>query len=58
MKEKHFDFNMTHTMEKLSKDMEIKINRETFLRIYHEINLDKKAKRRKKKVHKLRTRIA
>jgi hypothetical protein len=58
MKEKYFDFNLTHAMEKLSNDEGVKINRETFRRICHEINLVKKAKRRKSKVHKLRTRTA
>ena len=58
MKEKYFDFNMTHAMEKLSKDDGIKINRETFRKICHELNLVKKAKRRTNKAHKLRTRTA
>ena len=58
MKEKYFDFNLTHAMEKLVKDEGIKINRETFRKACHEINLVKKAKRRKRKVHRLRTRTA
>ena len=53
MKEKYFDFNLTHAMEKLVKDEGIKINRETFRKACHEINLVKKAKRRKRKVHRL-----
>jgi len=58
MTEKYFDFNMTHTLEKFKKDEDIKINRETFRKICHEINLVKKAKRRRKTVRKLRTRTA
>jgi len=58
MKQKYFDFNMTHAMEKLSKDDGLKINRETFRKICHEINLVKKSKRRRGKVHRLRTRTA
>ena len=58
MKEKYFDFNMTHALEKFKSEEQIVINRETFRSICHEINLVKKAKRRRKKVHKLRTRTA
>jgi len=58
MKDKYFDFNLTHAMEKLNQDEGLKINRETFRKICHEINLVKKAKRRRKTVRKLRTRTA
>jgi transposase len=56
MKEKYFDFNITHALEKLEKVEGIKINRESFRKICHEINLVKKEKRRSSKVRKLRNR--
>lgn len=58
MKEKYFDFNMTHALEKLAKDDGIKINRETFRTICHDIGLVKKAKKRRSKVRRARERTA
>lgn len=57
MKEKYFDFNMTHALEKLSSEEGVKINRETFREICHSIGLVKKSKKRRAKVRKLRDRI-
>ena len=56
MKEKYFDFNVTHALEKLRADEGLKINRESFRKICHEINLVKKLKRKRGKVHRLRDR--
>lgn len=56
MKEKYFDFNMTHALEKLAIEDNIKINRETFRKVCHGINLVKKSKRKKSRVRKLRSR--
>ena len=56
MKEKYFDFNVTHALEKLVRSEGLKINRESFRKICHEINLVKKEKRRSSKVRKLRNR--
>lgn len=56
MKEKYFDFNVTHALEKLEIDEGIKINRESFRKICHEINLVKKLKRKRSKVRRLRDR--
>lgn len=58
MKEKYFDFNMTHALEKLSSKEGIKINRETFRQTCHEIGLVKKAHRRVSKVRNIRDRMA
>lgn len=56
MKEKYFDFNVTHALEKLHADEGLKINRESFRKICHEINLVKKLKRKRSKVRRLRDR--
>lgn len=56
MKEKYFDFNVTHALEKLHTDEGLKINRESFRKICHEINLVKKLKRKRNKVRRLRNR--
>jgi transposase len=56
MKEKYFDFNITHALEKLKSEENVTINRESFRKICHEINLVKKEKRRSRKVRKLRSR--
>lgn len=56
MKEKYFDFNVTHALERLQADEGLKINRESFRKICHEINLVKKSKRKSSKVRKLRNR--
>ena len=57
MKEKYFDFNMTHALEKISLVEDVKINRETFRKICHKIGMVKKAHRRKSKIRKVRDRI-
>lgn len=57
MKEKYFDFNVTHALEKLSKDDGLKINRETFRKVCHLEGMVKRAQRRKSKVRKARDRI-
>ena len=56
MKEKYFDFNVTHALERLQADEGLKINRESFRKICHEINLVKKSKRKSSKVRKHRNR--
>lgn len=58
IKEKYFDFNMTHALEKLAADEGIKINRETFRKICHEQGMVKKAKRRKQHPRYARDRMA
>jgi hypothetical protein len=57
VKEKYFDFNLTHCLEKLESEHEIKINRETFRQWCHEIHMVKRARRRKSKVRKQRDRM-
>lgn len=57
VKEKYFDFNMTHCLEKLENDENISIKRETFRKWCHEIKMVKKAKRRRAKVRRLRQRM-
>lgn len=56
MKKEYFDFNVTHALEKLKSDHNIKINRECFRKVCHEINLVKRTKRKNNKVRKLRIR--
>ena len=58
MKEKYFDFNVTHALEKLKSEDNIIINRESFRKVCHEINLVKRQKRRSRKVHKVRSRTS
>ena len=58
MKEKYFDFNVTHALEKLKSEDNIVINRESFRKVCHEINLVKRQKRRSRKVHKVRSRTS
>jgi len=57
VKEKYFDFNMTHCLEKLEKDEGIELKRESFRLWCHEIKMVKKAKRRAPKVRKRRERM-
>ena len=57
VKEKYFDFNMTHCLEKLKADEGIEIKREIFRKWCHEIQMVKKAKRRAPKVRKRRERM-
>ena len=56
--EKYFDFNLTHCLEKLKRDHDIKIEREIFRQWCHEIGMVKKAKRRSSKVRRRRDRMA
>lgn len=57
VKEKYYDFNMTHCLERLEKDEKIIVKRETFRKWCHEIKMVKKAKRRRAKVRRLRQRM-
>lgn len=57
VKEKYFDFNLTHCLEKLASEEKIVINRETFRQWCHEIHLVKRARRRKSKVRRQRDRM-
>ncbi len=50
VREKYFDFNLTHCLEKLASEEKIKIKREVFRKWCHEIHLVKRARRRKSKV--------
>lgn len=58
MKQKYFDFNLTHFAEKLLICEGIQVKRET-LRVWaHEVGTPKKARRRRsKKIHQLRPRM-
>lgn len=58
IKEKYFDFNVTHALEKLASQENIVINRETFRKACHEIGMVKRAKKRRSKVRKARDRIS
>ncbi len=57
IRDKYFDFNMTHALERLEANEGIKINRETLRRWCHEIEMVKRAKRRRAKVRKRRQRM-
>jgi len=57
VKEKYFDFNMTHALEKLSAEEGLVINRETFRKNCHEIGMVKRAQKRRAKPKKARDRI-
>ena len=57
VKEKYFDFNMTHCLEKLKATENLVVTREVFRRWCHEIKMVKKAKRRAPKVRKRRERM-
>ena len=57
VREKYFDFNMTHCLEKLVVVEGIRINRETFRRWCHEIEMVKRAKKRRGKARKYRQRM-
>ena len=58
IKDKYFDFNLTHALEKLVSDEGLVINRETFRKNCHEIGMVKRAQKRRSKVRKARDRIA
>lgn len=57
VKEKYFDFNLTHCLEKLESEEKIQVNRETFRQWCHEIHHVKRARRRKSKVRRQRDRM-
>ncbi len=57
IKNKYYDFNLTHLSEKLIDEENIIAKRETLRKWAHEINFVKKAKRRKPKVRKRRERM-
>jgi transposase len=57
VREKYFDFNLTHCLEKLKSDEKIEINRETFRQWCHEIHMVKRAKRREPKIRRRRDRM-
>lgn len=57
VREKYFDFNLTHCLEKLKSVEQIEINRETFRQWCHEIHMVKRAKRREPKVRRKRDRM-
>ena len=59
VREKYFDFNITHCLEKLKSEEGItNVERETLRKWCHEIHLVKKARRRKAKVRRKRPRMA
>ena len=57
IKEKYFDFNVLHCQEKL-KEEGLSIKRETLRKWSHEINLVKRAQKRRSKPRKLRQRMS
>ena len=57
VKEKYYDLNMLHCLEKLRSEHGIDIKRETFRKWCHEINCVKRARRRRSKVKKQRERM-
>jgi transposase len=57
VKEKYFDFNMTHCLEMLGEYHGLVVTRETFRRWCHEKGLVKRAKRRKGVARRLRDRM-
>lgn len=57
VREKYFDFNMIHCLEKLSECENIHLKRETFRKWCHEIKMVKRAKRRRSKARYMRTRM-
>jgi transposase len=57
VKEKYFDFNMAHCLERLQELDNVVVQRETFRKWCHEKGLVKKAKRRKGVARKLRERM-
>lgn len=58
VREKYFDFNLTHCLEKLKQDHQIEVGRETFRGWCHEIKMVKKARRKSRKVRRRRDRMA
>lgn len=58
VREKYFDFNLTHCLEKLRVLHQIPITYDTFRRWCHEIGMVKRAKKRTAKVRRRRERMA
>lgn len=58
MKEKYFDFNMCHALEKLKEELGVEIKRETFRSWCHEIGMVKRAKKRRSRPRFKRTRMS
>lgn len=58
MKEKYFDFNVSHALEKIREELGIEIKRETFRKWCHEIGMVKRAQRRRSKPRFKRTRMS
>ena len=58
IKEKYFDFNMLHGMEKITEETGFNLKRETYRSWCHEINMVKKAKKRRSKPRYHRNRMA
>jgi len=59
VREKYFDFNVTHCLEKLERDHNIKLSHDTLLRWCHEAHLVKRAKKRRSpRVRRRRDRMA
>jgi transposase len=57
IREKYFDFNLTHCREKLKREHAIEVSHDTLLRWGHEIGMVKRAKRRTAKVRRRRDRM-
>lgn len=57
VKDKYYDFNMTHCLEKLDTVEKVSITSETFRRWCHEIDMVKRAKHRRSTIRKHRQRM-
>jgi transposase len=58
VREKYFDFNLTHCLEKLKSEHAVEVSHDTLRRWCHEIGMVKRAKRRSAKVRRRRDRMA
>src|SRR6187455_2093330 len=57
IKNKYFDFNLTHLREELEKNESISVKRETLRKWAHEIHHVKREKKRRPKIRKKRERM-
>jgi hypothetical protein len=57
VRDKYFDFNMLHCLEKLSENEQLQLKRETFRKWCHEIKMVKRAKKRRAKPRYTRHRM-
>ena len=57
VKERYYDFNMLHALEKINQELDSDIKREVFRKWCHEIKIVKRARRRRVKVRKYRQRM-